>query len=427
MLKFLKSLLGPSPGSTITLAERDIPAWLSERETAARAVLEAEVAEPVRAVRMAVARLQLTVNNLQDADQDHEAHPRIKSIAKNSLPLFLKAMNTSLAKELPEDPREFYTAAVECVRIALNAVRGQGRYLTVALPDEMKDIRAGIDAIGHEINTMTKALGRYNEESARIAAAREAMAAFSGARAEHAASFGREERIRERIAGTARRLDEIMAETARLSADESLGTLDAVRARCDTLTKERDDLLRHYAALSMTSSHVFRKAEKIAVRKKLSKEVRILKEAMEILSHHEVATAAEVTGALDAACPVVLGMIGEGDILLKNREERTVFSDTSAFSAEMGALCTKYGESVEQCRKEEEILLSHPVPARLRSLEREKGQLESMRAHEEQEHSTLLAARKEREDALPRLKEDLVKKLGEMRGETVQLQENEPV
>ena len=88
-----------------------------------------------------MARFQLTVNSLKDADQNPETHPRIKSIAKNSLPLFLRAMNTSLAKEMPDDPEAFYAAAVECVKGCLNAVRGQGRYLMVAFPEEMKDIK----------------------------------------------------------------------------------------------------------------------------------------------------------------------------------------------------------------------------------------------------------------------------------------------
>ena len=50
-----------------------------------------------------------------------------------------------------------------------------------------------------------------------------------------------------------------------------------------------------------------------------------------------------------------------------------------------------------------------------------------MHAREEQEHRDLLVARKELEDAIPLLQEELAKKLGEMRGETVQLQANEPV
>ena len=130
--------------------------------------VSAEVQEPIHTIRNATANLQLMVNNLKGAEQDPETHPKIKSIAKNSLPLFIKAMNSSLAKELPDEPEEFYTAAVECVKGALNAVRGQGRYLMVAFPDEMKETKAGIDAIGREINVMTKSLGRFKAETARV-------------------------------------------------------------------------------------------------------------------------------------------------------------------------------------------------------------------------------------------------------------------
>ncbi len=427
MLKFLKSLLGSSVDNQVTLSESEVLPWLAEQEKTARTTLQAEVEEPIRTIRNAQAHLQLTVNNLKSADQSPETHPKIRSIAKNSLPLFLRAMNTSLAKELPEDPEGFYGEAVESVKGCLNAVRGQGRYLMVAFPDEMKDIKAGIDAIGREINVMTRAIGRFKEEFSRITAARGAYAALSDAGKDRERSFAREERIRERVAENTARRNAIEAETARLAADESFLALDTGRTRCAELANERDDLFRHYASLTMTASHVFRKAEKIAIRKHLSKEVHILKDAMEILSHHEVTTADTVSRALDAACPIVQQMIEENDIILKNREERVIFSDTVQFSGEVSGLCTKYREIGERCRTEEETLHSHPVPVRLRSLEREKEQLESMQAHEEQEHRDLLKARKELEDAIPLLREELTKKLGVMSGETVQLQSDEPV
>jgi hypothetical protein len=50
-----------------------------------------------------------------------------------------------------------------------------------------------------------------------------------------------------------------------------------------------------------------------------------------------------------------------------------------------------------------------------------------MCSHEEQETRDLLNARKELEAAIPLLRDELAKKLGEMRGETVQLQPDEPV
>ncbi|MGA7627330.1 MAG: hypothetical protein WCE65_06205 [Methanoregula sp.] len=427
MLKFLKSLFGPASDNQVILAKSEVPTWLAEREKSARTALNNDVEEPIRVIRNAMARLQLTVNTLKDAEQNPETHPRIKSIAKNSLPLFLRAMNTSLSRELPDDPESFYAAAVECVKGCLNAVRGQGRYLMVAFPDEMKDIKSGVDAIGHEINAMTRAISRFKDESSRIAAARTAFTALCETEEDLERSFTREARIRERITGNNTRIRAITDEIARLSTDESFLALDTGRTKCAELARERDDLLRHYASLTMTASHVFRKAEKIAIRRNLSKEVHVLKQAMEILSHHEVATAESVARTLDAACPVVQKMIDDSDIILKNREERGIFSDVAQFQREVCGLCTKYREISEKCRNEEETLLSHPVPAKLKSLEREKEQLASMCLHEEQEQHDLLNTRKELEAAIPLLRNELAKKVGEMRGETVQLQPDEPV
>jgi len=428
MLKFLKSLLGSGTEKKISLTFEEIPAYLNERETTAQETLRVEVQEPVRAIKNALAGLQLTVNNLSGADQDPETHPKIKSIAKNSLPLFLRAMNSSLAKELPEeDPEVFYTAAVESVKGALNAVRGQGRYLQVAFPDEMKETRAGIDAVGREINTMTKTIGRYREKAGQIADTRSAYAALVAAKEELEHSQGKEERLRARLAEISGRLEQIALETTKLRADPSLSSLDAERERSAALLRQREECLRHYTSLSMTMSHVFRKAEKIAVKKHLSKEVHLLKDAMEILSDHEVAEAEPCAGILAAAGPVAGQMIADGDIILKNREERQVFSDFARYSGEVTGLCTRFYGLEKECREAEEGLLSHPVLSRIEALGREKEQQEAMQKREEDLLAELLNRRKELEASIPDLTEALEKKLENMIGETVQLQAGGPV
>jgi hypothetical protein len=274
---------------------------------------------------------------------------------------------------------------------------------------------------------MTKAIGRFNEESTRIHATRTAYAALCEARKDQERAVGKEERIRARIVEITGRLDIISTEITRLSSDPSLQLLDAERGRYADLVRQRDDHLRHYASLTMTASHVFRKAEKIATRKHLSKEVHLLKDAMDILSDHTVASAELITHALDAACPVVQKMIDDGDIILKNKEEHAVFSDSRKFCGEVSGLCRRYRDLEARCREAEEGFVNHPVLARLRSLEREKEQLKSMQVHEEEEHRQLLLWRTRILASSPLLQEELVKKLKEMIGETVQLKMGEPV
>ena len=97
----------------------------------------------------------------RDAPEDQEHRKKLPAPLSSVYELFA-------CRGVARDPEEFYEAAVECVKGCLNAVRGQGRYLMVAFPEEMKDIKAGIDAIGREINVMTKAIGRFKDKSSRL-------------------------------------------------------------------------------------------------------------------------------------------------------------------------------------------------------------------------------------------------------------------
>ena len=75
------------------------------------------------------------------------------------------------AKDLPDEIDEFYPAAAECLKSCLNNVKGQGRYLLAVIPEDMKAVKSGIAAIGHEINEITASLARYRKENDNIHAA----------------------------------------------------------------------------------------------------------------------------------------------------------------------------------------------------------------------------------------------------------------
>jgi myosin heavy subunit len=419
MLKFIRSIFGSAPQEPVALSSHAIPGWIDEREKQVHAALDADTQNPMAAIRDAAANLQRIVNTLRNAEQDPETHPKIKSIAKNSLPLFLKSMNTALAKELPGEPETFYTAAVDCVKGCLNTLRGQGRYLVVAFPDEMKATKAGVDAIGHEINRLTKTLGQYKREMARIESARQAYAAVIDTAGDLDHSVGKEERARARISEISDNLKKIDEETTRLKNDPSLEALKGDEAAYAELVKQRDDVLRLYVSGTMTASHVLRKAEKIASRKHLTKEIHILNDAMDVLSDHEVADAATLVSVITASCPVTGKMISDGDLLLKNKDERMVFSDTNQFCQELGDLCTKYHEVAALCQKTETKIASHPVTSRLNTLEREKVQLESMHSREEETLQELIEWRRKTETGIPEQKILLEKALGEVTGQPV--------
>ena len=126
MYKFITKFFTPRQPVPFTLSFSEIPAWVRDQRQKAEDILAGETNSPVTNIRNGMAQLQHIVNNIAGAEHDPALHPKLKSIAKNSLPLFVKAMNSSLSKELPDDIENFYTVAVESVKGCINSYPGTG-------------------------------------------------------------------------------------------------------------------------------------------------------------------------------------------------------------------------------------------------------------------------------------------------------------
>jgi hypothetical protein len=421
MHEFIRKIFGGNKPVVKTISVDTIPVWITERETAVRSTLLSDTAELIRTIRNAAAQLQLIVNTLEGAEHDPGLHPKIRSIAKNSLPLFVKAMTASLAKELPDDPEEFYTAAIECVKGCLNSSRGQGRYLQVAFPEEMKSVRQGIDAMGREINSLTGFLGKYRKEMQDLASVRSEYMTLIDLKTDFTTSAEKGRRISLRISENIFRLEAIENEERALAADERQTGVTAKKDELATIAQLRDETARSYSTLSMTASHVFRKAEKIATRKHHPSETAAVNHAMDLLSSHEVPDAGELREVLSAACPIAQKMIEAGDILLKNKEERAIFSDVPRFCTMISETCRELIAREEEYRIAEEALAIDPLLLKVGSLGREKAQLRSMLEKEHHAQRDLEDWRAKTRERIPALLEDLCKKIEGME-ENVQIQ-----
>jgi hypothetical protein len=422
MGNFLERLFGKKEPVVFTISMGAVPEWLSGREKTARSTLLSETGETQQKIRDAILKLQQITNTVAQAEQDPAIHPKLKSIAKNSLPLFVKAMNASLAKELPDEVEEFYPAAVECLKSCLNSTRGQGRYLQAVFPEEMKTVKSGIDAIGREINEITASLARYRKEKTLIDAALSLHTALLDISEDIQKADEKDKRITLRITETTDRIAAIEKELQAFPADGKMAEINMLKAALLEAQNRRDAAIRTNAALSMTASHVFRKAEKIAVRQKHPSEISLLRHAMELLSDHVVPDNKDLAAALAAACPVAERMIAAGEIALKNKEERAIFSDTNQFSADMCVSCTELILQEESCRIAEEKLVSHPLLVKIHSLEREKSQLGTMLKKEDQTRVELKEWREKTQEKILKLSEELTKKIEDIIGGGVQLQ-----
>ena len=411
MYEFLKKILSPKGPEPCTISLADLPAWINENEERIHRSLLEKTAQPILNIKNEMAKLKLIVTGIADAEQDPAIHPKLKTIAKNSLPLFVRAVKSAVSKDLPEDPEEFYTAAVDSVKSCLNGVRGQGRYLQIVFPSEMKAVRAGIDVMGREINTMTAILGDSRKEISAFAEVRALHATHTEISRDLEKSEGKGGRIKARISDMSARITSIGRELDALDSDPRLGELTNLVLELESMTRQRDDAAREYASLSMTASHVFRKAEKISIRQHHGNETAVLKKTMDLLSDHTTPDCAELVAAIGAASPIVLRMIDEGEIPLKNKEERGLFSDTSQFSHDIGTICSTLRTRDEECQKIESTLASHPLSLKKNSLNRENEQLKVMLAKETEAREELSQWREKTRARIPEVEEELKQKI----------------
>ena len=422
MGSFLEKLFGKKEPEVFTISIGAVPAWLNGREKTARSALLSETGEMQKNIRDAILKLQQITNTITLAEQDEQIHPKLKSIAKNSLPQFVKAMNASLAKEMPDEVEEFYPAAVECLKSCLNSTRGQGRYLQAVFPEEMKAVKSGIDAIGREINDITASLTRYRKENTLINTVLSLHTALLDISADIQKAEEKDQRITVRITEMTNRIAAIEKELQAFPVDKQMAEVNTLKAALLEAENRRDTAIRINAALSMTASHVFRKAEKIAVRQKHPSEISALRHTMELLSDHAVPDTRDLAAALAAACPVAERMIAAEEITLKNKEERAIFSDTKQFITDICASCTDLRSQEETCRIAQEKLASHPLLVKIHSLEREKAQLETMLKKENLARVELKEWSEKTQEKILKLSEELTKKIEDIIGGGVQLQ-----
>jgi hypothetical protein len=425
MPNFLSKLFGKKEPEVFAISMDAVPAWLNGREKTARLSLLQETGETHKKIRDAILKLQQITNTLAQAEQAPELHPKLKSIAKNSLPQFVKVMNASLAKELPDEVEEFYPTAVECLKSCLNSTKGQGRYLQAVFPDEMKAVRSGIDVIGNEINDITASLARYRKEKSLVDSALALHTSLLDINEDIKKAEEKDKRTTVRITEMTDRIAAIEKELQAFPADERMAEVTMLKKTLLEAENRRDAAIRTNAALSMTASHVFRKAEKIAVRQKHPSEVSVLRHTMDLLSDHRVPDTRDLAAALAVACPVTERMIAAEEITLKNKDEHAIFSDTKQFSNDICASCTDLGLQEEACRIAQEKLTLHPLLIREHSLEREKAQLDTMLKKENQARVELKEWLLKTQEKIPKLSEELKKKIEDMVGVGVQLQMND--
>lgn len=413
VFRFVRDLLGrkeEAPAAT-TVGLDELPAEIDAETARIRVRAGGACAAPQRDLREAVAELEAVLGRLASADWDPALHPKLEQISRTTLPAFVRAMESCLSRPLPEDPLEFYAAATALLRCAISALRGQGRYLRSVLPDEMKEVKAGVDAIGGAVNAMTSALGDEKRERAAVDAL--------GERVERIAALEAEERDAARrmdlaAAGLAAVVDEragAEAELAALNASPAATALRECQEETERLRGRARALEAAHRAQGEGLIQTLRRAERL-VAKRGDKQAAARLHHLQATLGEPLSGGAPVAPTLPEGLAVVRDLVAAGEIA--TRDGDAAFEDPAAISAAMAARADEYAGLVAAIAALERECAASPVAqerdrlsGRLRQLDHRAAVLADERAglarvvgQKTTERAALLAGVEEEVDAV---------------------------
>ena len=411
MLKFIKKMFSQEEKKPLVLCFDEIPAWLDIRRREAETLLTVSTEKEQAEIRSAITELSEVIQVLMAAQFNEDIHPKLRSIAEKSLPQYFKAVHAALEKPLPSEPEAFYTAAAELLRSCINSARGQGKYLKTVFPEEMKSIDACVSVIGRAINAMNEPLKSYRTVTAQIDDAMKLQGALGDIYEDAGKALEREGRMEQRIREINGQLTACEATAAELEQKRAGQDLKNQEGAVATMKKARDQTVHRYSALSMTASHVLRKAEKVAKRQHRTSDEQIIAKAIAILSDHDVPDCSDLAAALDAAYVPARRMIDAGEVVLKNREERGLFTSREEFSSGIRDLCTCFSDQSACCEAANRAIATHPVVIRHEELLRDMNKLFESLAKEKKVHAELVQWHSDLIRKIPLVQEHLQKML----------------
>jgi hypothetical protein len=385
MFRRIKDLFGPGKEpETVTYPVDDLSAILDSIEADVTITLSEKTLKQKNTIRDLRHALKELVQDLASKEREEAYHPKLESIAKNTLPLFARAMLSSLGKDLPEEPEEFYHAASESLKGCVKGLSGQGRYLRGVFPEEMKEIREVVDQIGREMNAMTPSIAEARGKRALLSAVRADLSRLISDEAER--KRGNEEiiKVKGEIDREERERDQIQERIRRLKDKVDTGDLQDMREEVSALHRDYFREERALQADLAALSHVFRKGEKVLGRTMGSASARDLEALVDILSESGLPSRDQVIPGLVRSLPLIQSMIASGDLTLKNKEEKELFTKEADLVKRIEEGYARKEISFQRYREKERTYQEIPVLTELSSAmkeeERRERHLEMMKS-----------------------------------------------
>ncbi|MDD4568432.1 MAG: hypothetical protein PHU37_11070 [Methanoculleus chikugoensis] len=380
---------------SLKLSFDDLPAWLDARDEEIGRELSGAIAPSREAIRGTLDHLREAIAGMEAAEGDGEVHPRLRDISRKALPGFTKSMAQILSREPAGDPEAFYATAAEILKGSLKALKGQGKYLSSVYPEEMKEVRAAVKDLGREVNAMNEPLARARDGRQQVEDVRESHASLLRIREEYAAAEGQVREYEAALAEAESAIHKTEEELSALNQRPDYARKQEIEERLRALDATAEEAGREMATLRTTVVHVFRKAGKVAEKAGDSAAAASIDRALDAYT----GDGDDPVGPTEEAMPVILAMIGQGDLPLKNQDELRLFSDAETLPAAMKRALEQQHDCRTKRAAEQEALAALPVVVEEQRLEtalpglrREAEAKAAAKARAESQRETLQAS-----------------------------------
>jgi hypothetical protein len=334
-------------------------------------------------------------------------------------------MLSSLTKDLPEEPEAFYHDATETLKGCVKGLSGQGLYLRGVFPEEMKEIREMVDQIGREMNAMTPSIAAARSIRALLSSVRADLSRLKSAETEKKTGIEEFLPLKEELGRKEREYDQLCERIAIMKEAVETEELRADREEVAALNREFLDEERTLGADLAVLSHVFRKGEKILTRTMGPASAKDLDALVDTLAGSGIPAEDQIMPGLSRSLPVIESMIKSGDLVLKNKEEKELFSHKRDLVARIRAGYARreaaYRRFCVKQRAYQELPLLADLSAAMKEEERSAVQLEVMKSR----ISGITDKNKALEHEIPSLREKVRTHVESLLGYPVSLSERE--
>lgn len=392
-------------GAALPIA--DLPSWLDLKEAGIRREEHAGVSTYIGEFSGAVAEIRGLLRNFGEREDDEPVHPKLDKVTRDSLPLFEKAITAHLSRKMPDDPWDFYQAAAECLKGCLKSLNGPGRYLTNLYPAEMKAIRAAIDRAGRSVNGMTPILKDTRERLKKVEEARGLARRYRELSEERAGAGARIATGSAAIAGFREKIATCDRENAALEKGGEFQALSALKGQCSGKRKECVAAEAEIHTALSTILHVLRKGQNVASKDR-REGVREIHRAVDLLEAGTLPEPDSVS-VIEAALTYLTAMTTSGEVVLKNKEEKAIFSDPAGFFAQLRfsyAGIAKIRGEIDLLERE---IRHHPVTVSAKAIADERVRLVRQCREESRQKELALQRVRHAEGEIPAAGERLAK------------------